>query len=78
MVLGPHKSVNITMQHVNDVLGVSFEGIVINFFNQRSTPNWKYCLRDIERDLLDQPIGEQFSKAFLIFACATVLVLYTK
>ena len=43
-----------------------FEAIVINFVNRRSKPNREYCLRDIERDLLDQLIGEQFSKAFLI------------
>ena len=55
-----------------------FEGIVINFVNRRSTPNQKYCLRDIERDLLDQPVREQFSQAFLIFTRATILVLDTK
>ena len=77
-MLGPHKSVNITVQDDSDVLGVPYEGIVINFVNQRSTPNRKYCLRDIERDLMDQHIGEQFSKAFLIFACATILVPNTK
>ena len=54
------------------------EGIVINFVNRRSTPNWKYCLRDIKRDLLDQPVREKFSKVFLIFACATILILNTK
>ena len=78
VVLGPHKSVNITVQDVSDVLEVPSEGIVINFVNQRSTPNRKYCLRDIERYLLDQSVKEQFSKAFLIFACATILVLNTK
>ena len=78
VVLGLHKLVNITIQDVSDVLGVPFEGIVINFVNRRSTPNQKYCLRDIERDLLDQLVGEQFSKAFLIFACATILVPNTK
>ena len=78
VVLGPHKSVNITVQDVSDVLGVPFEGIVINFVNRRSTPNRKYCLRDIERDLLDQPVGEQFLKSFMIFACAIILVPNTK
>ena len=57
---------------------MSFEAIVINFVNRRSKPNREYCLRDIERDLLDQLIGKQFSKAFLIFACATILVPNTK
>ena len=78
MVLGPHKSINIIVQDVSDVLEVPSEGIFINFVNRRSTPNRKYCLRDIQRDLFDQPVGEQFSKAFLIFACATILVLNTK
>ena len=54
------------------------EGTVINFDNQRYMPNRKYYLRDIERDLLDQPVAEQFSKAFFIFACAIILVPNTK
>ena len=77
-MLVPHKSVYIIVQDVSDVLGVPFEGIVINIVNRISMPNQKYCLRDIERDLLYQPIKEQFSKAFLIFTCATILVLDTK
>ena len=78
VVLGPNKLVNITLQDVSDVLGVPSEGIVINFVNRRSRTNRKYCLRDIERDLLDQPVGEQFLQAFLIFTYATILVLNTK
>ena len=78
VVLGPHKSVNIIVQDVSDVLGVPSEGLVINFVNRRSTHNRKYCLRDFERDLLDHLVREQFSKAFLIFTCATVLVPNTK
>ena len=41
-------------------------------------PNQKYCLRGIKGDLLDQPIRVQFSKAFMIFAYATMLVPNTK
>ena len=77
-MLRSHKLVNITIQDVSDVLGVPSEGIIINFVNRKSMPNRKYCLRDIKRDLLDQPIEEQFSKAFLIFACAIILVSNTK
>ena len=33
VVLGPNKLVNITVQDVNDVLGVPSKGIVINFVN---------------------------------------------
>ena len=64
MVLGPHKSVNITVQDVSDVLKVPSEGIVINFFNRRSTPNWKYCIRDIKRDLLTNLLGINSQKLF--------------
>ena len=57
LVLGLNKSVNTIIQDINDVLGVSSEGIDINLVNKRSTPNRKYCFRDIERDFLNWPVG---------------------
>ena len=56
LVLGPNKLVNTIVQDINDVLGVSSKGIDINLVNKRSTPNRKYCFRDIERDLLNRPV----------------------
>ena len=64
LMMGHNKLVSITAQDVSDVLGVPCEGIAINLVYRRSTPKWKYCLKDVEGDLVNQLVGDRFSKYF--------------
>ncbi|RVW21732.1 hypothetical protein CK203_108209 [Vitis vinifera] len=42
------------------------------------TPNRTYDIKILEANLRDLPVGEEFMKSFLIFACATILAPNSK
>ena len=77
-MLRHNKLVTIIAQHVSNLLEVPCKGIDINLVYWRSTPNWKYCLKDVDGDLINKLVGDHFSKSFLIFSFATILALNTK
>ena len=55
------------------VLGIPCDGLDIIIHNRRSTPNRIYKLKVVEKNLGTLPVGDEFCKSFLIFACATIL-----
>ena len=63
---------------VREVLGIPDNGVDILIYNRRGTPNRTYDIKILEANLLDLPIGEEFMKSFLIFACATILAPNSK
>ena len=68
----------VTPKDVKDVLGIPNNGVDILIYNRRGTPNRTYNIKILEDNLCDLPIGEEFMKSFLIFACATILAPNSK
>ncbi|RVW99508.1 uncharacterized protein LOC100852586 isoform X1 [Vitis vinifera] len=71
-------AVPITPQDVREVLGIPDQGVDIVIHNRRATPNCTYNIKVLEDKLHDLPIGDEFMKCFLIFACATILAPNSK
>ena len=63
---------------VRKVLGISDNGVDILIYNRRGTPNRTYDIKTLEANLCDLPVGKEFMKSFLIFACATILAPNSK
>ncbi|XP_019080463.1 uncharacterized protein LOC109123875 [Vitis vinifera] len=65
-------------KNVREVLGIPNNGVDILIYNRRGTPNRTYDIKILEANLRDLPVGEEFMKSFLIFACATILAPNSK
>ncbi|RVX01305.1 hypothetical protein CK203_031228 [Vitis vinifera] len=70
--------VPVTPKDVREVLGIPDNGVDILIYNRRGTPNRTYDIKILEANLRDLPVGEEFMKSFLIFACATILAPNSK
>nr|CAN61002.1 hypothetical protein VITISV_020154 [Vitis vinifera] len=70
--------VPVTPKDVREMLGISDNGVDILIYNRRGTPNRTYDIKILEANLRDLPVGEEFMKSFLIFACATILAPNSK
>ncbi|RVW27788.1 hypothetical protein CK203_102642 [Vitis vinifera] len=70
--------VPVTPKDVREVLGISDNGVDILIYNRHGTPNRTYDIQILEDNMRDLPIGEEFKKSFLIFACATILAPNSK
>ncbi|KAL6325943.1 hypothetical protein AAG906_038434 [Vitis piasezkii] len=68
----------LTPKDVREVLGIPNNGVDILIYKRRGTPNRTYDIKILEANLRDLPVGEEFMKSFLIFACATILVPNSK
>ncbi|KAL6326893.1 hypothetical protein AAG906_012169 [Vitis piasezkii] len=68
----------VTPKYVREVLGIPDNGVDILIYNRRGTPNHTYNIKILEANLRDLPVGEEFMKSFLIFACATILASNSK
>ncbi|XP_034685670.1 uncharacterized protein LOC117914432 [Vitis riparia] len=71
-------AVPVTPKDVREVLGIPDDGVDILIYNRRGTPNRTYDIKILEANLRDLPVGEEFMKSFLIFACATILAPNSK
>ncbi|KAJ9685015.1 hypothetical protein PVL29_017158 [Vitis rotundifolia] len=70
--------VPVTPKDVKEVLGIPDNGVDILIYNRRGTPNRTYDIHRLEDNMRTLPIGEEFMKSFLIFACATILAPNSK
>ena len=69
------------MQHtgsgldVGDIMDIpcSSEDIIISTNRTCASIAREYTLSNLEKDLIELLVGDQFKKVFIIFACATVM-----
>ncbi|RVW68409.1 hypothetical protein CK203_062829 [Vitis vinifera] len=78
MGFGGLLQLGFTPKDVREVLGIPDDGVDILIYNRRGTPNRTYDIKILEANLRDLPVGEEFMKSFLIFACATILAPNSK
>ena len=70
--------VPITPKDVSEVIGIPENGVDIVVCNRRSMTNHTYNMQILEDNFHNLPIGDDFKKSFLIFACATILAPNSK
>ena len=70
--------VPITPKDVSEVIGIPENGVDIVVCNRRSMTNRTYNMQILEDNFHNLPIGDDFKKSFLIFACATILAPNSK
>ena len=70
--------VPVTPKDVREVIGILNNGVDIVIYNRLGTPNRTYNIQFLEDNLRNLPLGDEFKKSFLIFACATIIAPNSK
>ena len=70
--------VPVTPKDVKEVIRIPDNGVDIVIYNRQGTPNHTYNIQLLEDNLCNLPLGNEFNKSFLIFACVTILALNLK
>ncbi|XP_034707051.1 uncharacterized protein LOC117930516 [Vitis riparia] len=71
-------AVPVTTEDVSNIMGIPSNGEEIVVHTRRDTSNCSYTITLLEQNLEDLAIGDDFTKTFLIFACATLLAPNSK
>ena len=70
--------VDITLADVKVAMGIPCRGLDVPFHPRRVTNSQIYSIRYLESHLDSLPIGDEFTKIFLIFTYVTILALNSK
>lgn len=71
-------AVLVTEEDVNKIMGIPSNGVEIVVHTRKGTSNRTYNISLLEQNPYNLPIGDDFRKTFLIFACATILAPNSK
>ena len=69
---------DVTLANVEATMGIPCRSLDVPVHRRRVAKGKIYSVRYLESQLDSLPVGEEFTKVFLIFTCATILAPNSK